>query len=183
MRNTWAAVSDEAILLSNTEGTITAHGPDVLVCDCPGDSLDLAVQRVSTFALVAAAIITAIVAARAAPWPILLISTTWATGALGARLAMRRRRRLHGLTRLDFERGEVIQEGRGFRRRFPTAAIAGVSTPFVAGEATEREAGLAPRWLLLHLANEQSVRLGKGPAYALGPTLAFLKRAGVTMRA
>ncbi|AUX45267.1 hypothetical protein SOCE26_067480 [Sorangium cellulosum] len=171
-------MTEGEVLLSNADGAILAHGDEVLVCDCQGDGLDLAVRRVATFALVASIIIASIVTARAAPLPILFIAVTWAAGATAALLAVRRRRRLHGVFRLDFERGEIVQEGRGFRRIFPMGTVVGVSTP-PALDAEVDEPGLAPRWLLLHLANGETLRLGRAPAYALGPALAFLKRAGV----
>ncbi|WP_437284963.1 hypothetical protein [Sorangium sp. So ce406] len=166
------------VLLSNADGAILAHGPTVLVCDCPGDTLDLAVRRVAAFALTASLIIVGIVAARAAPFPIVFIAATWTAGATAALLFVRRRRRFHGRFRLDFERAEIVQEGRGFRRIFPVEAIARVSTP-PALDVEVDEPGLAPRWLLLHLSTGEQLRLGKAPAYALGPALAFLKRAGV----
>ncbi|KYF72461.1 hypothetical protein [Sorangium cellulosum] len=166
------------VLLSNADGTILALGPTVLVCDCPGDGLDLAVRRVAAFALTASLVIVGIVAARAAPFPIVFIAATWTAAATAALLFVRRRRRFHGRFRLDFERAEIVQEGRGFRRIFPVQAIARVSTP-PALDAEVDEPGLAPRWLLLQLSTGERLRLGKGPAYALGPALAFLKRAGV----
>ncbi|WP_437313805.1 hypothetical protein [Sorangium sp. So ce385] len=166
------------VLLSNADGAIRALGPAVLVCECPGDGLDLAVRRVAAFALTASLIIVGIVAARAAPSPILFIAGTWTAGATAALLVVRRRRRLHGLFRLDFERAEIVQEGRGFRRTYPIQAIARVSTP-PASDADVDEPGLTPRWLLLHLSTGEQLRLGRAPAYALGPALAFLKRAGV----
>jgi hypothetical protein len=174
----WPSVSPET-LLSNADGTITAPDGGVLVCSCPGDGLDLAVRRISTFALLASSIITALVAAQAAPWPVLLISTTWAAGATAALIFVFRRRRLHGTISIDFERGQIVQDGRGFRRTFPVEAITGVSTPLATGESAPDEPGLSPRWLLLHLSDGQRLRLGKGPAYALGPALSFLRRAGV----
>ncbi|WP_437791748.1 hypothetical protein [Sorangium sp. So ce693] len=169
---------DGDVLLSNTDGTILAQGPAVLVCECRGDGLDLAVHRVATFALVASLVVAGIVTARAAPFPILFIAGTWTAGATAALLAVRRRRRLHGLFRLDFERHELIQDGRGFRRTLPIQAIVGVSTP-PASDTDVDEPGLAPRWLLLHLSTGEQLRLGRAPAYALGPALAFLRRAGV----
>lgn len=172
---------DEETLLSNRDGTITVRDGCVLVCDCPGDSLDLAVRRVSTFAFVAAGIIAGIVAARAAPWPILLIAITWSAGAIGARVVMWRRQRLHGRTTFDFERQELLREQAKAAQRAELAEVVFVSTPLVAGEGAE-EPGLSPRWILLHLRGGRCVRLGKGPAYALGPTLAFLKRAGIETR-
>lgn len=172
----------EDVLLSNADGTILAHGPAVLVCECRGEGLDLAVRRIATFALTAALIIGGLVAARAAPWPILLVAATWSAGATASLLLVRRRRRLHGLFRIDFERGEILQEGRGFRRVFPASAIEAVSTPPVVGDAEADDPGLAPRWLLLRLSTGEQLRLGKAPPYALGPALAFLKRAGVEAR-
>lgn len=172
------AVPDGHILLSNADGTIRAHGPDVLVCECRGDAIDLAVRRVATFALVVSFIIAGLVTARAAPFPILFIAVVWTAGAIAALWVVRRRRRMHGVFRLDFEQAEIVQEGLGFRRTFPIQMITGVSTP-PAQDAEVDEPGLSPRWLLLHLSNGERLRLAKAPPYALGPALAFLRRAGI----
>ncbi|AUX24470.1 hypothetical protein SOCEGT47_050080 [Sorangium cellulosum] len=169
---------DGHTLLSNADGTIRADGPDVLVCECRGDGIDLAVRRVATFALVVSLIIAGLVTARAAPFPIVFIAVAWSACAIAALLLVRRRRRLHGVFRLDFERAELTHEGIGFRRTFPIQMIAGVSTP-PAQDAEADDPGLSPRWLLLHLSNGERLRLAKAPPYALGPALAFLRRAGI----
>lgn len=171
-------------LLSNTDGSIVADGPLVLICDCQGAALDLGVRVVTGFALVLSAIISTLVALRAVPWPILIVTALWVTGALVALAIILRRRRLHGEVRIDFERGEITQQGRGFRRRWPTSAIAAVSTPVVAGPegAVDVEPGHEPRWLLLHLQGGARLRLAKGPGYALRPAVAFLKKEGVEVR-
>jgi hypothetical protein len=170
-------------LLENEDGSIVVEAPEVLVCDCQGAGLDLAAQLVSTFALVATTIITTLVAVRAAPWTILLISMTWCTGALLALTFVRRRRLLHGRVRIDFAAGEGVHEGKGFSATFPVTAIEGISMPVVAGPEGEPsgEPGYEPRWLLLHLAGGRRVRLGRGPGFSLRPAVVFFRKAGIAV--
>lgn len=170
-------------LLSNTDGTIEAQGPLVLVCECQGAALDLGIRAVSTFALVVASIITLLLVGRVIPWPLGLIAGTWVTGAAIARWVLRRRRRMHGRFRIDLERGEIAQQGQGFARSWPASAIVEARLPLVTGpEAEQAEPGMEHRWLELHLAGGARLRLGKGPGYALRPAVAFLRKAGVDVR-
>ena len=177
-------VSDTQTLLSNTDGTIEAHGPLVLVCECQGAALDLGIRVVSTFALVVASIIGLLALVRVVPWPIALIAATWITLAGAARFIARQRRRMHGRFHIDLERGEIAQQGRGFARRWPTSAIIAAALPLVTGPEAEEggEPGMEPRWLELHLEDGVRLRLGKAPAYALRPAVAFFRKAGLPVR-
>ncbi|UQA54657.1 hypothetical protein [Polyangium aurulentum] len=176
-------MSDEETLLSNADGTIVAEGPLVLVCVCEAAMLELGVRLISTFALVASTIIALLVALRAAPWPILLIAITWTTGVVAANVFVRRRRWKHGRFRVDFDRGEIVHEGRGFTRKYPLGSLQWASIPVVGGpEGAEGEEGFEMRWLVLHLEGGRELRLGKGPGHALRPAVAFLRKAGIEVR-
>ncbi|EYF05834.1 hypothetical protein [Chondromyces apiculatus] len=171
-------------LLANNDCTIEAQGPLVLCCECQGAALDLGVRAVTTFVLVIATIVAGLVAVRAVPWPMGFIPATWVVVALVARWLLRRRRFLHGKFRVDFERGEITQEGRGFARRWPTSAIEVATLPIVTGpDADQAEPGMESRWLELHLRDGARLRLGKGPGHALRPAVALLRKAGLEVRA
>ncbi len=129
---------DGDVLLSNTDGTILAQGPRRARLRVPWRRPGP--RRPSRRHLRARRL-----ARRGGhrggargPLPILFIAGTWTAGAAAALLAVRRRRRLHGLFRLDFERHELIQDGRGFRRILPIQAIVGVSTPPALGHGRRR---------------------------------------------
>jgi hypothetical protein len=172
---------DKQTLLESPECSIVAHGPLVLVCKCENQALELGVRMVSTFALLASTIIGTLVAVRAAPGPILLLPIIWTSGVLAALAFTRKKRQQHGRFRVDFDRGEIQHEGRGFTRTYPIQTLLSASTPVVGepfGEDAEEDA-LASRWLVLHLKGGRELRLGKGPGYALRPAVAFLRKAGV----
>lgn len=170
-------------LLENADGSVFARGDSLLVCDCQGLGFDLGVRLITTFALTVATILTTLVALRAVPWPLLLVSSTWVIGAVSALVFTFRRRRRHGVYHFDFDRGELRQQGRGFQRTIPLGEIQAVTTLSTnAIERDEAEKGMEPLWLVLCLANGERLRLGKGPGYALRPVLAWLRRAGVPIR-
>lgn len=167
-------------LLENRDGTIVAEGPLVLVCDCQGGLLDALVRLYAPFSLLASILVSMIVMFRAAPPMILFISASWAGAATACHLIARRDNRRHGRFRVDLEKGELLQEGRGFRRSFSLRTMKHVATPVVEGiEATQGEPGLEARWLLFVMANGQELRLGKGTMFSLRPAILFLREAGV----
>ncbi len=177
-------MGERETLLENEAGTIVVEGPLVLVCDCPGGLADALVKLYAPFALIASIIVSIIVGLRAAPVPILLIAMVWTiASAIGNGLAKRSGRK-HGRFRIDLERGEIVQQGRGFSRTLDARTLLHVATPVVAGmESESTEAGFEPRWLLLEMKNGEELRLGKGPGYALRPVVAFLREAGVPVKA
>ncbi|MDI1477932.1 hypothetical protein [Polyangium sp. y55x31] len=167
-------------MLRNEAGTIVAEGPLVLVCDCPGGFAETLVKLYAPFALLASILVSIIVGLRAAPLPILLIAIVWTTAsAIGNGIAQRSARK-HGQFRIDLERGEIVQQGRGFSRTLDARALLHAATPVVAGvEGESTEPGFEPRWLVLTMNNGEELRLGKGPAHALRPAVVFLREAGV----
>lgn len=167
-------------LLENRDGKIVAHGPLLLVCDCRGGLLDALVRLYAPFALIASIVVSIIVSLRAAPPLILLIAISWTFASTVAQLLARASNRKHGRFRLDLENGELLQEGRGFSRRYALQNLRHITTALVDGmDAGRAEAGFEPRWLLLVMQSGQELRLGKAPPHQLRPVLLFLREAGV----
>ncbi|AKT43341.1 hypothetical protein [Chondromyces crocatus] len=170
-------------LLANQDCTIESQGPLVLLCECQGAALELGIRVVTSFVMLIGCIVAGLVALRVVPWPMGFIPGIWLIGVIVARWILWRRRRLHGKFRVDFERAEVVQVGRGFERRWPASAIVAVALPVVTGpDAEAAEPGMEARWLELLLRDGARLRLGKGPGYALRPTVALLRKAGVEVR-
>ena len=170
-------------MLQNEAGTIVAEGPLVLVCDCPGGFADTLVKLYAPFALLASILVSTIVGLRAAPLPLLFIAMVWTTASAIGNAMAKRSARKHGRFRLDLERGEIVQEGRGFSRKLDARSLVHVATPVVEGmEGESTEPGFEPRWLLLAMKNGDELRLGKGPAHALRPVVVFLREAGVPVK-
>jgi hypothetical protein len=90
-------------LCDNYDARAFHDAPFVIAFECEGRAFDLAIRRISLFALVLSAIIAGIVLLGAAPRPILLISLVWAGGAGAVRWVARARRRQHGHFVVDFE--------------------------------------------------------------------------------
>jgi hypothetical protein len=173
-------MTENETLLQNEEGSIVTDGPLVLVCDCPGGLVDVLVRLYAPVALVASILISAIVGLRAAPFPILFIAILWTGGSAVGNAFGKRSLRKHGKIRVDLEREQIVQEGRGFSRTFALQNIKRISTPVVAGlESGEGEPGFEPRWLLVEIEGGAELRLGKGPSHQLRPALSWMRKNGL----
>jgi len=173
---TYADVSARGhVLVQNLDANVVHDAPFVLACACEGGALDLAIRRVSLFALTLSAIITLIVALRAAPFPIIAIAITWSGGAAIAHLFAARRRRQHGRFVIDFEHASATREGRTRTDTQPIDKDASV-------EIVESIDALAPYWLLLHPTRALTWRIAKGTARDLQPVVRLFREYHVVVR-
>lgn len=96
--------------LAHNPECVAAHvAPFVLATRCEGAVLDLAIRRVSAFALVLSSILVGVIVARAAPLPLLAIPAVWGSSALAALFWVVRRRRRLGVFLVDFESERIVQ--------------------------------------------------------------------------
>lgn len=144
-----AVMSDGRALVRNLESTAMHAAPFLLAMRCQGAALDLAIRRVSAFALVLSVILGGVVVAGAAPAPILAISAVWGGGAIAARLWAARRQGSLGEFLVDFERGRVVQWQ---RRRAPIERSFEDGATLTIEDAPHEE---SPRWLALRTVASQ----------------------------
>lgn len=160
------------VLLQNPDGVVTLEGPTRLVVVCEGRALEQVIRRVSTFALVVSAIVSAIALSGAAPRPMALATLTWVVPAIAARAWAARRRREHGRIVIDLEARHVHAATRAGARELPLDDAARV----VLEEADDP--GDHARWLLLCRGADR-LRLAYAPPLDLRPILFELRRHGV----
>ena len=163
------------VLVQNLDANVVHDAPFVLACACEGAALDLAVRRVSLFAFTLSAIITLIVALRAAPFPIIAIAITWSGGAGIAHLFAARRRRQHGRFVIDFEHESATREAPSGTDTRPIGKDAVL-------EIVESIDALAPYWLLLHPTRALTWRIAKGTAAELQPIVRLFREYHVEVR-
>lgn len=161
-------------LLSNLDGSVHHEAPFRLVFVCEGEAFDLAVQRITRFALLLSAVLGGIVALGVVPRLIGLVVLAWLVGvALAIAIAWKRRRE-HGRVLVDFEAERVDAEPR--RGRPFSASLDGAKLRVVA--ATD---ALAPLWLWLVLADGRALRLAKSDDPGLAPVVSVFRRYHVSV--
>ncbi len=156
-------------LIDNLDGTAHYEEPFLLGCECRGQALDLAIRRVSVAALTLSAIISLIVAVRAAPLPIAGIAAFWASASAIARIFAAKRRRQHGRFIVDFEHDLVTQESMS-RDRVDYALGAGSSIRVESSIDAQ-----APFWLLFREKDGNNLRLARGTADELRRVLQLFR--------
>jgi hypothetical protein len=156
-------------MLANLDCRVSHDAPFLLACECEGRALDLAIRRVSLFALSLSGIIGTIVALRAAPLPIGSIAVFWLVASLAARLFARRRAREHGRFVIDFEHDRVTHETM-------SGAIAVVAlAKSTSVEVIEGVDALAPYWLVLRPVPGIRWRIARGTHDELRPLLRIFR--------
>jgi hypothetical protein len=163
------------VLVQNLDASVVHDPPFLLACACEGAALDLAIRRVSLFAFTLSAIITTIVAIRAAPFPIIAIAITWFGGAATARLFAARRRRQHGHFVIDFEHESATRAGAAGEE---AARIARGSVL----EIAESMDAMAPYWLILRPSPARAWRIAKGTAQDLQRVVRLFREYHVEVR-
>lgn len=162
----WSSVAERGrIVLSNLDGTVRIDAPFVLACECRGLALETAIARVSLFAFVLTAIVTAIVAVGAAPWPMLSISLVWASAGVGARIFAARRRREHGRFVVDFEHERILHAP---DRSSPRELALAKGTRVVVEKSTD---ATAPFWLVVETPARVRLRIARGRSDEVEPLL------------
>lgn len=149
------AVADGRPLVVGRETRIVLSEPFVLAAETSGDFLELAIRRVTLFALILSAIVTVLVLVRAAPRPVIALAAAWFVPAVLARWFAARRRRQLGRTLVDFELSTVVHAPVGRPQRtfsLETSVL----------HVEESNDGEAPRWLILRPVRGGIVRLGRG---------------------
>ena len=156
-------------LLSNLDGSVHHEAPFRLVFICEGEAFDLAVRRITRFALLLSAALGGIVALGIVPRLLGLIVLAWLVGVALALAIAWKRRREHGRVLVDFETERVDAEP---RRGDPfSASLDGAKLRIVA--ATD---ALAPLWLWLELADGRALRLAKSDDPGLAPIVSIFRR-------
>jgi hypothetical protein len=143
--------------------------PFLLATRCEAAAFDAAVRRVTLFAFVLSAVVTALIAIGAVPRPMAIIVSVWVAGALGGRAFARRRRRQLGAALIDFEHGRI--------ERFPLRGPRVDRTLDGATARTETSSDEeGPIWLVLQWPDGDRVRLCRGNVQEIDRVLVLLRR-------
>lgn len=167
-----SALSSARRVLSTLDGSVYHDAPFRLVFDCQGEAFDLAVTRISRFAMLLCVALLGIVATGAVPRLIALIVLAWLAGIAAAVVVAARRRREHGRVLVDFDQERVLVEPRAGAAF--DAPLAGSKLRVVASTDA-----LAPLWLWLVLADGRAQRLAKSDDRGLDPVVSIFRRYGV----
>ena len=163
-----AVLEEGRTLVNGGENRVTIVDPFLLAARSSGEGLELAIRRVTTFALVLSAIVGTLILTRAAPWMLGVIVGSWLIASLVARVFAARRRHEHGDVLVDFEQGRVV-----------ATTLAGDALDLELSDVcvrTDRSADeQAPIWLLL-VAGPRGLRLGRATEEGAERTLAVFRR-------
>jgi hypothetical protein len=171
-----AIEADGRSLLVSRESRVMFVEPFLVSTRCASAAVDAAVRRITLFAFVVAAVVGALIVARAAPAPLGGFALMWLLGALAGRLWARRRRRELGRAILDFDAETVrLSPQGGGELQLPTAGAV------VTRETSNDEE--APLWLVIRFADGTRMRLCRGEERDVDRVLAVLRRFHVSVAA
>ncbi len=159
------------VLLSNMYGGVARAADGVIHCECRGLVVSALLVAGGGLFLVAAVV------------SVIVLNRELALGALVGPFVMGggltalaiRRRRMHGVFRVDPRAGSFIR-GRG--EQAETLPLAQVRGPWLIRDYTDGM-GRSPHWLVVEVEGRR-FRLGKGSAEELRPTIQALAAIGLT---